>query len=226
MLCNNGHQFDPAQNARCPYCPVPGLDLGSIELDYNQQRRATDPAPETPPAREESPKMSQTPKARTTIPWPFRNTEPAVAGESGRSQVTDKGRTDGRNQVDPVVGWLVAIDGPCLGRDFRVFCGSNKIGREKDQDVCLSDDGAVHGEKHAFIIFDLRANQFLFKPGDGRNLVYYDDNTGQPGEDNFKLVHDTIVLEPFWVLQIGDSKLVFVPFCGEKFVWNLGRPRS
>ncbi|MFN7916979.1 MAG: FHA domain-containing protein [Vicinamibacterales bacterium] len=136
-------------------------------------------------------------------------------------------RTKPALSLDPVVGWLVAIAGPAMGRDFRVRWGNNSIGRDADQKVCLSDDQAVHGREHAFIVYDPRSNQFLLRAGTRQSLVWIDDNSGEPGVDNFKLVVDHAQLLPFHVIMLGESKLVFVPFCGESFVWDMsGKARG
>lgn len=42
-------------------------------------------------------------------------------------------------QFKPCVGWVVVMEGPEKGRDFRLVKGRNRIGREADMEVVLSD---------------------------------------------------------------------------------------
>lgn len=51
----------------------------------------------------------------------------------------------------PVVGWLVVIQGPQKGEDFRLREGKNTLGKSPDCEVCLQDQ-TVSG-KHASISY-------------------------------------------------------------------------
>ena len=44
------------------------------------------------------------------------------------------------NRTRPVVGWLVCVQGPDVGKDFRLHTDFNRVGRAEYQDVCLSDE--------------------------------------------------------------------------------------
>ncbi len=112
--------------------------------------------------------------------------------------------------IDPVVGWLVCIAGPERGRDYRLHSERNFIGRAEKMDVCLRGDETVSRENHAIISFNPRNLTFKLQPGDGRGLVYLN------GED----VDVPMVLRPYDQIELGQTKLMFIPFCGERFQWQ------
>ena len=41
------------------------------------------------------------------------------------------------NGIEPVVGWLVCVNGEEKGRDYRLIRGRNRIGRDSDMDVTI-----------------------------------------------------------------------------------------
>ena len=110
----------------------------------------------------------------------------------------------------PVVGWLVCIDGPDKGRDYRIHSGYNTIGRAPNMDICISGDVKISRNKHAMIAFDPDESVFFFGPMEAKNLV----------KKNGKLVMTPMEIQGYDVLTIGTSKFTFIPFCGEKFSWE------
>ena len=114
------------------------------------------------------------------------------------------------SRIDPVVGWLVNVGGPEKGRDYRIRSENNTIGRSKDMYICISGDESISRERHTVITFDPTRNTFHLSPGEGRGLVYLNGEA--------LLAHKQ--LSPYDVILLGKTKLVFVPFCGEKFKWE------
>ncbi len=112
--------------------------------------------------------------------------------------------------MDPVVGWLVCIGGGDKGRDFRIRSERNAIGRAANMDICISGDDTISREKHAYISYNPRKNSFLLTPGESRGIVYLNDDE----------VAAPVPLKPFDVIELGQTKLLFVPFCGEQFQWD------
>jgi WXG100 protein secretion system (Wss), protein YukD/FHA domain len=113
-------------------------------------------------------------------------------------------------RIDPVVGWFVNVAGPEKGKDYRIRSENNTIGRSKDMYICISGDESISRERHAVITFDPTRNAFHLSPGEGRGLVFLNGEA--------LLAHKE--LAPFDVISLGKTKLVFVPFCGEKFKWE------
>ncbi len=111
---------------------------------------------------------------------------------------------------EPVIGWLIAIDGAAIGKDYRLHTGRNYIGRDANMDVVLESDNAVSRNKHAIIIFDPVSQTTLCQSGESRELFYL----------NGKVVTDTVKLNKGDILTVGKTKLMFVPFCGELHSWE------
>lgn len=113
---------------------------------------------------------------------------------------------------DPVVGWLVVTEGPGRGRSLEVGIGANSIGRDSRQKIALNfGDDTIHRTQHATIVFDPKSQNFFLQAGsDSRNLTY---------------IENTLVLAPVQlhggeIIVIGQTKLVFVAFCGPNFSWS------
>jgi len=115
----------------------------------------------------------------------------------------------GARRMDPIVGWLVCVEGPDRGRDFRIKAEKNFIDRATSMDICISGDARISRENHAVVAFEPRNAEFRLYAGDARGLVYL----------NGRMVDTAVVLQSFDAIELGDSKLLFVPFCGERFRW-------
>lgn len=106
-----------------------------------------------------------------------------------------------------LAGWLVATDGPEKGRDYRIYPGWNKMGRSLEHDIYLGSDRTISREEEAAVIYDPKSSFFYFK--------------GFPGTGIFRngKRSDTDRLEHGDVIEIGESRLVFIPFCTEERKW-------
>jgi len=111
--------------------------------------------------------------------------------------------------IDPVVGWLICLEGNEKGRDYRIHTDNNFIGRGDNMDICIRGDDTISRENHATISYDSREKVFYFTPGDGRSIVRLND----------KGVFSTTELKEHDILEIGKTKLIFMPLCGDKFEW-------
>lgn len=110
----------------------------------------------------------------------------------------------------PVVGWLVCIDGPAKGRDYRIHSQYNSIGRARHMDICIEGDNTISSDRAALLAYDDVDRIFYFAPGQGRNIVRVNGRT----------VMVSVELKAYDELTIGSTKLLFVPLCGERFDWN------
>lgn len=111
---------------------------------------------------------------------------------------------------DPAVGFLICISGPNRGADYRLAAGRSFIGRAAAMDVALTDDDTVSRESHALVIYDAKHNRFSLSPGQGRGITYCNDEQ----------VETVRPLNAYDVIEVGKSKLIFLPLCGDKFQWN------
>lgn len=118
---------------------------------------------------------------------------------------------DGIEGFTPVVGWLVCIDGPSKGADYRLRAGYNYIGRSEHMDVCIKGDNTIGRERHAMVAYDQEERVFFFGPVDGKSTVRL----------NGKMVMVPSELHANDKLKIGSTQLMFVPLCGERFNWDV-----
>jgi hypothetical protein len=139
----------------------------------------------------------------TKIVGPARRT---VTPEATGSENSSDG-----GELDPVVGWLVVLAGPGRGNARRLGYGQNSVGRDKSERVSLDfGDASISRSKHAFVLYEPRKRQFYLRPGDGANLTYI----------NGDLLADSRPLQPADVIEVGATKLRFVPLCGPDFDWE------
>lgn len=109
----------------------------------------------------------------------------------------------------PVTGWLVCTEGPAKGKDYRIQAGYNYIGRSESMTICIPDQ-TISRERHAMIGYDHKNKVFKFAPYMGENAV----------EVNGEMIMGSVQLSAYDVLTIGNTKLLFVPLCGERFSWD------
>jgi len=154
-----------------------------------------------------------------TVPVAREASPRAPGSAAGQDQPTtpkpfDEGATQGHYKaklgIEPVVGWLVCVKGPDRGRDYRIRSQRNFIGRDPRMDICIAGDNQISRENHAAVTYDPRSNTFRFTLGDSRSLAYL----------NSVLVEQPMPLKPYDLIELGETHLRFVPFCGESFQWE------
>ncbi|WP_419012971.1 FHA domain-containing protein, partial [Dysosmobacter sp.] len=147
-------------------------------------------------------------------PAPAPAPEPTAPPKAHGPSVLDAGKTVGmmRQQMgfDPVVGWLACVEGPSRGKSYTIRGGINSIGRGDRMDITITGDRTISMENHAKISYSDRNNRFNLLPGDGRNIVYLN------GEEVFSATP----LQAYDLIDFGETKLLFVPLCGERFTWK------
>jgi pSer/pThr/pTyr-binding forkhead associated (FHA) protein len=110
----------------------------------------------------------------------------------------------------PVVGWLVIINGPGRGESLTLGYGVNRIGRSSSERVSIDfGDEEISREKHALLTYDPKGRKFYLQHGGGVNLTYIGNTP----------VLQTMELNGGEVISIGKTELSFVPFCGQNFDW-------
>jgi hypothetical protein len=112
---------------------------------------------------------------------------------------------------DPVVGWLVILDGPGKGKSLELGYGQNSIGRAPDQRVRLDfGDDQISRQAHAFVTYDRKGRKYYVANGAGANLVYLGEMP----------VLAPTELPPNADLSLGGTTVRFVPLCGPDFDWS------
>lgn len=116
----------------------------------------------------------------------------------------------GKDPIRPVVGWLVCVQGPTKGKDYRIVDQNNYIGRNADMEISIPEDSSISADRSAVIAYDYHSRGFYFGLVAGHNMVSIND----------RIVFNPEKIKAYDVLGIGNSKFVFVPLCGEQFEWN------
>lgn len=112
--------------------------------------------------------------------------------------------------IDPVVGWLVCVEGVEKGRDYRLHADNNYIGRDPSMDVCISGDETISRARHAVITYDFESKTFYLTPKDGRSNPCL----------NGKPVMTMVELKANDRIRLGQTTLLFFPLCSDAFDWR------
>lgn len=113
-------------------------------------------------------------------------------------------------EVEPVCGWLVCIEGTRVGKDYKIKSGKNFIGRADDMDIQIIGDNHIASRNHAIVVYDPKKKNNVLLPGDSSGIAYLN---GEPA-------YMPTELSAYDVIELGKSKFLFVPFCGEHFEWE------
>lgn len=113
-------------------------------------------------------------------------------------------------EQEPVCGWLVCISGVRQGKDYKIKAGKNFVGRADDMDIQILGDNKISRRNHAVIVFDSKKKMTILLPGDSNGLVYVGGEAA----------YEPQALSPYDVIELGDSTFLFIPFCGEHFMWG------
>jgi hypothetical protein len=200
--CENGHYFDPGKHTACPSCGVQNINF--------EPTRQKDPSADAGPGVGLGPGAGAGAAGGAGAQTAARPSPDAARAP----RPSDDGKTVSlirkKAGIDPVVGWLVCVAGADRGRDFRIRSEKNFIGRAETMDVCIPGDDTISRENHAIISFNPKSCQFKLHPGESRGLVYLngeevDQPSGIKAGDN---------------IELGQTKLMFVPLCTDAFTWE------
>lgn len=185
--CIKGHIYDEKRNSECPYCQNNGVSEQSL-------------FPRTASVSDNN-SGAAFPK---TVPL---SAEPERGPSSGMSRTIALDRNEAG--IDPVRGWLVAIDGVKMGTSFELHGEQNSIGRGSNFDINLSFDNAVSSDGNAVIAFDSQTGKFYISPvfGKGKNNVHH----------NSSMLLTPSELNDYDKIKIGAVTYVFRSFCNSGF---------
>ena len=131
------------------------------------------------------------------------------AGKSAPEEESSASAGPGTSTDDPVTGWLVVVSGPGKGNQVAVGEQDNHIGRS-DARVAIDFGDRGISRSNAFVLrYDPKKRRFKILPGEGTNIVYLNDDDLDGPTD----------LKAGDVIEVSETKLRFVPFCGEAFDW-------
>lgn len=192
--CENGHLYDTDQHSVCPYCSNGAnvINFGGGESAVGKTVAA---------ANLVSPQASEV--GSTVAPQSYMD-----------RQKSDIGKTVGvfqkKMNLEPVVGWLVCIEGPEKGKDFRIYGKNNTVGRSEKMDICIKGDQTISRENHARLAYDEKHNAFHLIPAESSNTIYLNDEP----------IYVPAKLNARDIIEFGECKLMFVPFCDDSFSWR------
>ena len=116
-----------------------------------------------------------------------------------------------RGMDDPVVGWLVVVEGPGKGRAGQLGYGSNSIGRGRP----IASSWTLATIRFRAVAMPLlrtirAAGSFTCSTVEATNLTYLGDQPVLSPTELSALSH----------ISIGNTVLRFVPLCGAEFDWQ------
>ena len=194
ISCPKGHYYDANRYTQCPICASGGFSLTEDPL-YPGSGSGDRPLP----------------KAEGDFSHTIDPLTPAQPGSNmSKTQFVDVDTPAGAPA--PVVGWLVAVAGPCRGTDYRIHTGSNYIGREVG-DVCIKGDSTISAEKDANVTYVPQTKRFYIAHELGKNVLLVND---------LPVIGGGMELHNYDRITIGTTQLVFVGLCGERFNWTDG----
>ncbi len=213
--CGRGHLYDNNVYTTCPYCNsnTQAVHFGGVAVDGDNKTRPISNSSAagtgnfdriTPVQDSYNGGISVINEGKTLPPKDYTKAK----------KVEDDNKTVGLMKeklgIDPVVGWLVCIQGKEIGRDYKIKGQINTIGRSDKMDICIKDDKTISNENHARLSFSERNNTFNLIPAENKNVIYLND----------KEVFTPSVLNAYDVIDFGETKLLFIPFCSDKFDWK------
>lgn len=202
--CSNGHWYDTSLNKECPHCRQESERLGIRLNDVEEDDKTV---------------------SLTEIDASLGKELGAIMGKSIGGTTEGNNLRNGTEEEDddktlafgffgitgnaPVAGWLVCMNGEARGNDYRLHAGRNFIGRSTRMDVVLAEDRTIAREKHGSVTYDPKGNSF-YVTGEGGNLMYL----------NGKLLDTSQKLQEGDIVTVGETTLMFIPFCKEERTWE------
>ena len=197
--CSAGHVYDADQFASCPYC-----NRNTRAIQFGATAAPAGYGATTAPAGYGAAHAGRDDTiGQTVMPEAIRR---RMEQERDNRTVGEFKRKLG---YEPVVGWLVCVEGPEVGKDYRLYGRINTIGRAEDNDVVLAQEHTVSQKNHVRLAYDARHNNYQLIPGDGSNVTYLNDEP----------LYVPQKLNAYDVLEMGETKLIFVPLCNDRFRW-------
>ena len=197
--CSAGHVYDADQFPSCPYC-----NRNTRAIQFGATAAPAGYGATTAPAGYgAAPAGRDDTIGQTVMPEAIRR----------RMEQKRDNRTVGEFKrklgYEPVVGWLVCVEGPEVGKDYRLYGRINTIGRAEDNDVVLAQEHTVSQKNHVRLAYDAKHNNYQLIPGDGSNVTYLNDEP----------LYVPQRLNAYDILEMGETKLMFIPLCNDRFRW-------
>lgn len=115
-----------------------------------------------------------------------------------------------QEEIRPVCGWIICIEGARVGMDYKIHDGKNFVGRGDEMDIQILGENAINRKNHTIIVYDSKKMNTVILPGDTAGLAYLNDEA----------VYVLTELKPYDTISLGNSSFLFVPLCGKSFSWD------
>lgn len=228
--CARGHVYDADMYSACPYCDnFQTVDFGGVPVG---EGGATMPGG-MPVSQAGATMPGNVPVSQGGATMPGGG---SMYGGGQRSVMNDDSKTlpprgyemrvDAENKtvgmmkknqgVEPIVGWLICIEGSDKGKDYRLYGRINTVGRGENMDVCIHGDSGITRDTHVKVAYDPKKNHFYIVPGNATNNTYLNDEP----------VYMQTRLNSHDLIELGETKLLFIPLCDRRFSWDGGLIRE
>ncbi|WP_068267519.1 hypothetical protein [Caviibacter abscessus] len=111
-------------------------------------------------------------------------------------------------KIEPVVGWLVCIDGVEKGKDFRIIDQRNFIAINNEIGINILTEST---EYSFTITYNAKQRIFVISPGNTNEIIYLNKNA----------IYETTLIENYNLIELNTIKLIFIGYCGENFNWKV-----
>ncbi len=199
---NSSHYYDADKYESCPHCrenSLPKAESAGETISLSDLRDSDNAGNETVALQDSENSLSK---------------QIASSSASGNvDEIKTMSYYDFGQEQEPVVGWLTAVNTAAKGISFSLKVGKNNIGRSGSGhavDVDLNKDATVSRGTQATIIYEPKKRQFLLQPANGSTLVYLNDD----------LLMNYTQINAYDRITVGETELIFIPLCSDKFSWE------
>ena len=223
QMCNNGHFYDADVHADCPAC-----NRSAEENAFPKTGIVTEfPTTGSYMAKQAAPQENSYPKTMAVCsasqgfpktapvngaPTEFPKTAPISAAQEfpKTAPIGSRERSPSFTGWNPVLGWLVCVQGGKQGKDFRLTQEHNYIGRASSNDICLDFDEAISRDTAITINYIKQSRVFRLNTEQTRNPVMVNGNP----------VQNELYLRDRDVISVGNTQLKLICFCDASFAWE------
>ena len=160
IKCNNGHWYDSNVDLVCPHCKRENGKL-AIKLDDKEEDDKTvsfiDVAEGMEGLDRQIEKSIASVNNEVSDDFDFDMADIDIEDSDKTIALGFFGVSE---EIQPVTGWLVCVEGGEKGKDYRLHSGKNFIGRSPKMDVVVLKDDHIAREKHASIVYDPKGHGF------------------------------------------------------------------
>jgi len=170
------------------------------------------------PAPQPTPESSEQKSATESLTQQINESKFTGTMEDAKKNISDI--NDGPGTIvlfdeledDFVLAWLVVTNTSSKGKIFTINSPKSTIGRASPElpvDIDLHNDRGVSRGVQAIFVYDPLNKKFFLQSSGGKTYVYV----------NGEMLLTYKELNAYDKIRLGDTNLVFVPLCSEKFSW-------